>query len=154
VSDERLEGGEPVGSLRIRSDKLKEPRSLEISGPKISNLIDELPLLGFLAASLGCEMSLRDARELRVKESDRITATVANLVRMGAQAEERADGWHINGARELHGASLSAFGDHRIAMGCAVAALSAQGPSQIEGAANSVAVSLPEFWSLLESVAE
>ena len=154
VSDERLEGGEPVGSLRIRSDKLKEPRSLEISGPKISNLIDELPLLGFLAASLGCEMSLKDARELRVKESDRIAATVANLVRMGACAEERPDGWHISRARELHGASLSAFGDHRIAMGCAVAALSAQGPSQIEGAVNSVAVSLPEFWSLLESVTE
>jgi 3-phosphoshikimate 1-carboxyvinyltransferase len=154
VSDERLEGGEPVGSLRIRRDKLKEPRSLEISGAEISNLIDELPLLGFLAASLGCEMRLRGAGELRVKESDRITATVANLVRMGAHAEERADGWHINGARELHGASLSAFGDHRIAMGCAVAALSAQGPSQIEGAANSVAVSLPEFWSLLESVTE
>ena len=58
------------------------------------------------------------------------------------------------GAGQLHGASLSAFGDHRIAMGCAVAALSAQGSSQIEGAANSVAVSLPEFWSFLESVAE
>jgi 3-phosphoshikimate 1-carboxyvinyltransferase len=73
---------------------------------------------------------------------------------MGAGAEERADGWHIKGWGKLHGASLSAFGDHRIAMGCAIAALSAQGPSQIEGAANSVTVSLPEFWSLLESVAE
>jgi len=154
VSDERLEGGEPVGSLRIRSDKLKESRSLEISGAEVSNLIDELPLLGFLAASLGCEMNLRDAGELRVKESDRIAATVANLARMGACAEERPDGWHVKGAAALHGAALSAFGDHRIAMGCAVAALSAQGSSQIEGAANSVAVSLPEFWSLLESVAE
>jgi 3-phosphoshikimate 1-carboxyvinyltransferase len=154
VSDERLEGGEPVGSLRIRSDTLKESRSLEISGAEVSNLIDELPLLGFLAAALGCEMTLGDAGELRVKESDRIAATVANLARMGAHAEERADGWHINGAGALRGASLSAFGDHRIAMGCAVAALSAQGSSQIEGAANSVAVSLPEFWSLLESVAE
>jgi 3-phosphoshikimate 1-carboxyvinyltransferase len=154
VSDEHLEGGEPVGSLRIRSDTLKESRSLEISGAEISNLIDELPLLGFVAASLGCKMTLRDAGELRVKESDRIAATVANLSRMGAYAEERADGWLIEGTGKLHGASLSAFGDHRIAMGCAVAALSAQGPSQIEGAANSVAVSLPEFWSLLESVAE
>ena len=154
TTDERLEGGEPVGSLRIRSERLKEPRSLEISGPEISNLIDELPLLGFLAAALGGKMTLRDAGELRVKESDRIAATVANLSRMGAHAEARADGWHIEGAAKLHGASLSAFGDHRIAMGCAVAALSAEGPSQIEGAANSVAVSLPEFWSLLESVAE
>ena len=154
VSDERLEGGEPVGSLRIRSSTLKESRSLEISGAEVSNLIDELPLLGFLAAALGCEMKLRDAGELRVKESDRIAATVANLARMGALAEERPDGWHIKGAGALHGAALAAFGDHRIAMGCAVAALSAQGSSQIEGAANSVAVSLPEFWSLLESVAE
>ena len=154
VSDERLEGGEPVGSLRIRSGTLKGSRSLEISGAEVSNLIDELPLLGFLAAALGCEMKLRDARELRVKESDRIAATVANLASMGARAEELPDGWHIKGAGALHGAALSAFGDHRIAMGCAVAALSAQGSSQIEGAANSVAVSLPEFWSLLESVAE
>jgi 3-phosphoshikimate 1-carboxyvinyltransferase len=154
VSDQRFEGGEPVGSVRIRSDKLKVSRSVEISGTEVSNLIDELPLLGFLAASLGCEMNLRDAGELRVKESDRIDATVRNLARMGARVEERADGWHIEGRGELHGASLSAFGDHRIAMGCAVAALSAQGPSQIEGGANSVAVSLPEFWSLLESVAE
>src|SRR5258705_1255238 len=154
VSDERLEGGEPVGSVRIRSGTLQDTRSLEIAGAEVSNLIDELPLLGFLAAALGCEMKLRDAGELRVKESDRIAATVANLARMGAHAEERADGWHINGAGALRGPSLSAFGDHRIAMGCAVAALSAQGSSQIEGAANSVAVSLPEFWSLLESVAE
>ena len=154
VSDERLEGGEPVGSLRIRSDKLKEPRSLEISGAEVSNLIDELSLLGFLAASVGCEMTLRDAGELRVKESDRIAATVENLTRMGTRIEERVDGWHIEGSGELHGSYLSAFGDHRIAMCCAVAALSAQGPSQIEGAANSVAVSLPEFWSLLERVTE
>ena len=154
VSDERLEGGEPVGSLRIRSETLKESRSLEISGAEVSNLIDELPLLGFLAASIGCEMTLREAGELRVKESDRIAATAQNLARMGARVEERTDGWYIKDGSKLHGASLSAFGDHRIAMGCAVAALSAQGSSRIEGAANSVAVSLPEFWSLLESVAE
>jgi 3-phosphoshikimate 1-carboxyvinyltransferase len=154
VSDERLEGGEPVGSLRIRSETLKESRSLEISGAEVSNLIDELPLLGFLAASIGCEMTLREAGELRVKESDRIAATAQNLARMGARVEERTDGWYIKDGSKLHGASLSSFGDHRIAMGCAVAALSAQGSSRIEGAANSVAVSLPEFWSLLESVAE
>ena len=154
VTDERLEGGEPVGSLRIRAVALPEPRTLEISGAAVSNLIDELPLLGFLAASLGWEMTLRDAGELRVKESDRIATTVANLARMGAPIEERADGWRLKSAGKLCGAQLSAFGDHRIAMGCAVAALSATGPSQIEGAGNSVAVSLPEFWSLLESVAE
>lgn len=154
VSDERLESGEPVGSLRIRSETLDESRSLEISGAEVSNLIDELPLLGFLAATLGCEMILSEAGELRIKESDRIAAMAQNLRRMGAQVEEHADGWYIKGGGQLHGASLSSFGDHRIAMGCAVAALAAQGSSRIEGAANSVAVSLPEFWSLLESVAE
>ena len=154
VSDERLEAGEPVGSLRIRGVVLKGPRTLEVSGAAVSNLIDELPLLGFLAASLGWEMILRDAGELRVKESDRVAATVTNLNRMGARIEERADGWQIQRGAKLNGAHLSAFGDHRIAMGCAVGALSASGSSQIEGAANSVAVSLPEFWSLLESIAE
>jgi len=154
VTDERLEGGEPVGSLRIRALALPEPKTLEVSGAAVANLIDELPLLGFLAASLGWEMTLRDAGELRVKESDRIAATVANLARMGAPIEECADGWHLKSAGKLLGTQLSAFGDHRIAMGCAVAALSATGPSQIEGARHSVAVSLPEFWSLLASVAE
>ena len=154
VSDERLEGGEPVGSLRVRGVVLSTTPKFEVSGAEVSNLIDELPLLAFLAASLGGEMTLRDAGELRVKESDRIAATVANLARMGVQVEEHVDGWDIKGTGKLHGAKLSAFGDHRIAMGCAVAALSATGPSQIEGAENSVAVSLPEFWSLLASVTE
>ena len=110
--------------------------------------------LGNSTRTLGSEMTLREAGELRVKESDRIAATAQNLARMGSRVQELADGWHIEGGSKLYGASLSAFGDHRIAMGCAVAALSAQGSSRIEGAANSVAVSLPEFWSLLESVAE
>ena len=154
VLDQRLEGAEPVGSLRVHGFAREKPKRLEVSGAAVSNLIDELPMLAFLAASLGIEMTLRDAAELRVKESDRIAATVVNLTRMGARIEERADGWHIEGDAKLHGASLSAFGDHRIAMSCAVAALSATGPSQIAGAGNSVAVSLPEFWTLLESVAQ
>jgi len=154
IRDERLETGEPVGTLRIRASNVKEPRTLEISGATISNLIDELPLLGFLAASLGWEMKLRDAKELQVKESDRIAATVENLSRMGARIEAHADGWHLHGGGKLHGAQLSSFGDHRIAMAAAIAALVAEGPTEIEGALDSVAVSLPEFWTLLESVAE
>jgi 3-phosphoshikimate 1-carboxyvinyltransferase len=154
IEDERLEGGEPVGLLRVHGAGLKGPRTLEISGPTISNLIDELPLLGFIAASLGWEMKLRDAKELRVKESNRIAATVENLSRMGAQIEELADGWHLRAHAKLHGAQLSSFGDHRIAMAAAVAALVAEGPSEIEGARQSVAVSLPEFWGLLESLTE
>lgn len=158
VADERIVGGEPVGSLHVRGVALKEQRRLEVAGAMVANLIDELPLLGFFAASVGCEMSLRDAGELRLKESDRISATVENLKRMGAQIQEHADGWLLLGGpklpRNLHGARLSSFGDHRIAMACAVAALAAEGPSQIEGARGAVAVSLPEFWNLLASVAD
>lgn len=154
IEDERLEAGEPIGSLRVRGAGFIEARTLEISGPTISNLIDELPLLGFIAASLGWEMKLKDAKELRVKESDRIAATVENLSRMGAHIEAQADGWHLHPGRKLQGAQLSSFGDHRIAMAAAVAALVAQGPSEIDGAHHSVAVSLPEFWTLLVSVAE
>ncbi len=155
IEDERHEAGEPMGSLRIRSGDLNElSTSLEVSGATISNLIDELPLLGFIAASIGWEMKLSDAKELRVKESDRIAATVENLSRMGARIDAHPDGWHLHSGGRLHGAQLSSFGDHRIAMASAVAALVAEGPSEIEGARNSVAVSLPEFWTLLESVAE
>jgi 3-phosphoshikimate 1-carboxyvinyltransferase len=154
IEDQQLEGGEPIGALRIRGGELNESRTLEISGATISNLIDELPLLGFIAASLGWEMRLRDARELRVKESDRIAATVENLSRLGARIEAYPDGWHLHRGEKLHGTQLSSFGDHRIAMASAVAALVADSPSNIAGARNSVAVSLPEFWTLLESVSE
>lgn len=151
---ERLEGGEPVGTLQVRGQKPRQSMTLEISGAVVPTLIDELPLLAFLAASLGCEMKLSDAKELRVKESDRIVATVENLSRMGARIAERADGWELQGGGKLNGARLSSFGDHRIAMACAVASLNASGASTIDGAKEVVAVSLPEFWTLLESVSE
>ena len=153
VTDERLEGGEPVGALHVHSKASKDLPALEISGAIVPNLIDELPLLGFVAASIGCAMRLSDAQELRFKESDRIAATVDNLSRMGARIEERTDGWQLYAGGKLHGAHLSSFGDHRIAMACAVAALGASGTSDIERARSAVAVSLPEFWTLLESVA-
>jgi 3-phosphoshikimate 1-carboxyvinyltransferase len=152
VADERLEGGEPLGTLHVRGGVLNEQPAMEVSGALVSNLIDELPLLAFIAASIGCEMRLSDAKELRVKESDRIASTVASLSRMGARIEEKTDGWHLYRGDKLHGARLSAFGDHRIAMASAVAALVATGTSEIEGAGDSVAVSLPEFWDLLASV--
>ena len=155
VSDERVLGGEPVGTILVRGGESGDARSLSVSGPIVPNLIDELPLLAFAAAALGCGMELRDAAELRVKESDRVHATVTNLSRMGARIEERADGWRLySGGAKLRGASLHAFGDHRIAMSCAVAALAAAGDSRIEGARAAVEVSLPEFWQLLEEVAQ
>ena len=154
VEGERIECGEPVGTIRVRGRASRQTRALTISGPVIPNLIDELPLLAFAAAAMGCEMELRDAAELRVKESDRIRSTVENLSRLGARMEERADGWRLHGGAKLRGASLHAFGDHRVAMSCAVAALAASGDSEIEGARAAVEVSLPEFWKLLEGVAQ
>lgn len=154
IRDERLEGGEPVGTLQVRGQELKQPATLEMSGAVVPTLIDELPLLAFLAASLGCEMKLSDAKELRVKESDRIVATVENLKRMGARIAELPDGWQLKGGGKLKGAQLSSFGDHRIAMACAVASLNASEPSTINGAKEVVSVSLPEFWTLIKSVSE
>jgi 3-phosphoshikimate 1-carboxyvinyltransferase len=152
VSEERVENGEPVGSLRIHSTKFK-PKDLQIAGAAVPGLIDELPLLAFLCAGLGCGMELKDARELRVKESDRINATVENLTRMGAKIVAREDGWVLeNSATTLRGARLDSYGDHRIAMSCAVAALTADGTSEIIGAREAVAVSLPEFWTLLDGI--
>ena len=153
-SDERVEAGEPVGSIRVRGIATRGSERIEIFGAGVANVIDELPLIAFLAASIGCEMELRDASELRVKESDRITATVTNLARMGASIAERESGWLLKRCGKLKGAQLSSLNDHRIAMSCAIAALSADGASTIEGARDSVGVSLPEFWQLLASVAE
>jgi 3-phosphoshikimate 1-carboxyvinyltransferase len=154
VLDPRMQGGEPVGAIRIRGIALPNRERIEIFGMRVADAIDELPLLAFLAASIGCEMELRDAGELRVKESDRIAATVSNLTRMGALIEEREAGWLLRRGTRLRGAQLSSFNDHRIAMCCVVAALTADGPSTIEGARDSVAVSLPEFWQLMADVAD
>lgn len=152
VMNNRLEAGEPIGSLRVRPMVSNNRQNLKIQGDAVASLIDELPLLAFLAASVGCGMELRGAQELRLKESDRITATVENLTRMGAQITAMEAGWKLEPGAKLDGASLESFGDHRIAMACAIAAMTAQGESQIAGARTAVAVSLAEFWTLLESV--
>ena len=115
-----------------------------LAGPIIAQLIDELPILAVLGTQIEGGLTIRDAGELRVKESDRIAATVANLRTMGATAEELPDGLRVEGARR----------DHRIAMAFAVAALWAEGASEIDGAENCVEVSCPEFFTLLESVVE
>jgi 3-phosphoshikimate 1-carboxyvinyltransferase len=154
ILDQGTQSGEPVGSIRVRGFTSPKRERIEIFGRGVADAIDELPLVAFLAASIGCEMELRDAEELRVKESDRIAATVTNLTRMGALIDERDDGWLLRRGGRLQGARLSSFNDHRIAMCCAVAALSAAGPSTIEGANECVRVSLPEFWQMLGSVSE
>jgi 3-phosphoshikimate 1-carboxyvinyltransferase len=116
-------------------------------------LIDELPMLAVLGTQLEGGIEIRDAAELRVKETDRIAATVHNLRAMGAEVTEHDDGLAVAGPIRLSGALIDARGDHRIAMAFAVAALLADGESEIAGA-GCVAVSFPQFFELLESVVE
>ena len=147
--------GELVGTVKIEHQAL---RGLKISGDLTARLIDELPVLAAIAPYTEQGIEIRDAQELRVKESDRIAAVAANLRKMGAQVEEFPDGLRVLGLREtanqpLHGAALDSAGDHRIAMAFAVAALRATGDTTIHGA-DSAAISFPEFWDLLNAVSD
>jgi 3-phosphoshikimate 1-carboxyvinyltransferase len=117
----------------------------------IPSLIDELPLLAVVGSQISGGIRIRDAGELRLKESDRLASTAANLRAMGARVEEFDDGLQVSGPTRLRGATLDSFGDHRIAMAFSVAALIADGESDIKGA-ECVAISFPEFYDLLESV--
>lgn len=148
---------EPFGDIIVTGGAGLAPlgpgRSNLLSGALIPGLIDELPVLAVLGSQVMGGISIRDAAELRVKESDRISATVRNLRAMGAEVIEHEDGLTINERTTLRGASLNSYGDHRIAMAFAVAALIAEGESEIAGA-DCVRVSFPEFFELLESVIE
>ena len=163
--DERDEGNEPVGTVRVRArlPANEQPRetlkhgqaevSNTVQGPLIPQLIDELPLLAVVGTQVAGGIEIRDAAELRVKEADRISTTVKNLRAMGAEVEEYEDGLRVAGPTRLRGAMMDAFGDHRIAMAFTVAALLADGPSEIAGA-DCVAISFPEFFELLDSVTD
>jgi 3-phosphoshikimate 1-carboxyvinyltransferase len=152
--------GEPVGTLRVRGiERSLEPveggrPALVLRGPVIAQLIDELPILAVVGTQAEGGLEIREAAELRVKESDRIRTTVENLRAMGAEVEEFEDGLQARGRARLRGAKLDAHGDHRIAMAFAVAALIAEGETEIAGAEECVGVSFPEFFDLLERVAE
>ncbi len=115
-------------------------------GNLIARLIDELPLLAVVGTQMPGGIEIRDAAELRRKESDRISTTVKNLRAMGAEVEEFEDGLRVHGRTQLRGAMLDSYGDHRIAMAFAVAALTAEGDSEIAGA-EAVAVSFPDFFT-------
>jgi 3-phosphoshikimate 1-carboxyvinyltransferase len=119
----------------------------------IPSLIDELPLLAVVGTQIPGGIEIRDARELRHKESDRLAVTVRNLRAMGAEVHELDDGLRIPQPAKLHGAEIDSFGDHRIAMAFSVAALIADGETQIHGS-ESAAVSFPEFYDLLNSLIE
>ena len=146
VENQRLAHGEPVADFLIRSSKLRG--DLELSGAVIANLIDEIPILAVAATQLEGALTIRDARELRVKESDRIRSIVNNLRLMGIEVEEFDDGLRLKGRQQLSGTRVESFGDHRIAMAFAVAGLIAEGETEIVGA-EAASVSLPEFYQLL-----
>ncbi|HEX7289141.1 MAG TPA: 3-phosphoshikimate 1-carboxyvinyltransferase [Candidatus Angelobacter sp.] len=142
--------GELVGTVKVEHGPLK---GITIEGAMSVALIDELPVLAAIAPYTRDGIEIRDAKELRVKESDRIALVARNLRAMGAQCEEREDGLLVPGSQQLHGAEIDPGGDHRIAMAFAVAALHAQGESQIQGA-ESARISFPEFFTMLEGVVE
>ena len=127
--------------------------STAITGALAAQLIDELPVLAAIGPFTSGGIRIRDAKELRVKESDRIALVARNLRAMGAEVIEFEDGLDVPGGQSLHGAIIDSGGDHRIAMAFSVAALRAQGDTLIQGA-ESAAISFPEFFDLLELVAE
>jgi 3-phosphoshikimate 1-carboxyvinyltransferase len=149
VIDVKQSGGELIGSLRIRASKIKGG---VIEGALTAALIDEIPALAILGAFSEGGLVVRDAAELRVKETDRIAAIESNLKRMGVSIETTPDGFHIPGGQRFRAAEIDSAGDHRIAMAFAVAALAADGPSTIQGA-ESAGVSFPEFFSTLREIA-
>jgi 3-phosphoshikimate 1-carboxyvinyltransferase len=139
------QNGELIGDLEVEYSEL---RGGTIDGGLTAALIDEIPVLAVLGAATEKGLTVRDAGELRIKETDRIRTVVDNLRLMGVQAEELPDGMVIPGRQQFHAARLDSSGDHRIAMAFAVAALRADGESTIEGA-DAASVSFPEFWDTL-----
>jgi 3-phosphoshikimate 1-carboxyvinyltransferase len=142
--------GELVGTMQVEGGVFQGG---EIGGEQSAALIDELPAIAAVAPYSQRGLVIRDAAELRVKESDRIRAVVDNLRAMGAEVEEFPDGMKIPGGQTLRGAAVESFDDHRIAMAFAVAGLRAEGETTIRGA-EAVAVSFPEFFEALRRVSE
>ena len=144
--------GELVGTVQVNAPA-HGLAGTTISGVLSAQLIDELPVLAAIGPCTQNGIRIRDAKELRVKESDRIALVAANLRAMGAEVTEFEDGLDVPGGQALHGAEIDSGGDHRIAMAFSVAALRAEGETLIRGA-ESAAISFPEFFDLLESVAQ
>jgi 3-phosphoshikimate 1-carboxyvinyltransferase len=154
-TDLQTERNEPIGTVRVRGeiDHTASDNARTLSGSLIPSLIDELPLLAVVGTQIEGGIEIRDAAELRLKESDRLATTAQNLRAMGAEVEETAGGLRVSGPTRLHGALLDSYGDHRIAMAFSVAALIADGDTEIHGS-ESAAVSFPEFFDLLHSLTE
>ena len=142
--------GELVGTLQVEGGQLK---GATIAGADTAALIDEIPVLAAIAPYTEQGIEVRDAKELRVKESDRIAALATNLRAMGAQVEEREDGLKIPGGQSLRGAELESYDDHRIAMAFSIAALRAGGETLIRGS-ECAAISYPAFFPTLDGLVE
>ena len=140
--ESRLEGGEPVADLLVESSDLK---AIEVGKELIPRIIDELPVLAVAACFARGTTVIRDAQELRVKESDRVLTTVMELSRLGASIEELPDGMVIHGTGRLRGGRCRSHGDHRLAMALGVAGLLADGETAVDGA-QAARISYPGFW--------
>ncbi len=149
VGNERDANGEPIGDVTVSHSQLK---GIRIGGEMIPRLIDELPVIGVLAAFAEGETVVADAHDLRRKESDRIVAVVDNLDAMGAEVEELDDGFVVNGTGTLEGAEVDSYKDHRIAMAFATAGLAADGVTTVKNA-EWAQISFPEFYDTLDRLA-
>ncbi len=146
VENQRLEGGEPVADLSVESRPL---HGADISGELVPKLIDEIPVLAIAASLAQGKTTIREAQELRVKETDRIATTVQELSKFGAEIEELPDGMVIHGGKRLQGTECHSHWDHRLAMALGIAALVAEGETLIQDA-EAVTISYPGFWQDLE----
>jgi 3-phosphoshikimate 1-carboxyvinyltransferase len=147
VSSLEQVNGEMIGDIRVQ---YSEMRGGTLEKDMAAGLIDEVPVLAVLGAASSEGIVVKDAKELRVKETDRIATTAGNLRKMGIAVDEFEDGMSIAGGQKFRAATMDSFGDHRIAMAFTIASLRADGPCQIEGA-EAASVSFPEFYSLLDT---
>jgi 3-phosphoshikimate 1-carboxyvinyltransferase len=148
VPDLQQVSGELIGDIQVTHAPI---RGGVLEGAMTAALIDEIPVLAILGASSQEGLTVRDAAELRVKETDRIAAVAENLKRMGVSVDVRDDGFHVPGRQQLHAAVLDSFGDHRIAMAFSVAAIAADGDCAIDSA-EAASVSFPEFYETLKRI--
>ncbi|MEZ4703318.1 MAG: 3-phosphoshikimate 1-carboxyvinyltransferase [Rhodothermales bacterium] len=149
VEDERTYGGEPIADLIVKASPL---HGVTVPEEYIANMIDEVPILCVAATQARGRTEIRNAGELRVKETDRIAAMVTNLRALGAEVEEFEDGLAVTGGAPLHGADVQTYHDHRIAMAMGIAGLVAAGETVIHGA-DIASVSFPTFWDVLDRIA-
>ncbi|SFB72791.1 3-phosphoshikimate 1-carboxyvinyltransferase [Butyrivibrio sp. YAB3001] len=147
------ESGEPRADILVKYSELhgNQNNVFEIGGKHIPTMIDEIPVVAVLAATANCDTIIKDAAELKVKESDRIATVVENLAAMGCDIEATDDGMIIHGGKPLHGADIKAHDDHRLAMSFAIAALAAKGTTRILDD-NCVGISYPTFFKDLQSL--